>query len=125
MEAARVGGTLSVVMNAADEVAVELFLAGRIGFLDIARVVGKTMEAHDPRPSPSLDEIYAVDAEARARREHMLCRAGDLIALVGITDSDARGLDYRSSPNRPYRCHAELDSAKQSGQREREQPGSE
>jgi 1-deoxy-D-xylulose-5-phosphate reductoisomerase len=65
MEAARVGGTLSVVMNAADEVAVELFLDGRIGFLDIARVVGKTMEAHDSRPSPSLDEIYAVDAEAR------------------------------------------------------------
>ena len=65
IEAARIGGTLSVVMNAADEVAVELFLAGAIGFLDIARVVAKTMEAHDPRPSPSLDEIYAVDAEAR------------------------------------------------------------
>ena len=65
MEAARVGGTLSVTMNAADEVAVGLFLAGKIGFLDIARVVRQTMEAHTPRPSPSLDEIYAVDAEAR------------------------------------------------------------
>ena len=65
MEAARVGGTLSVVMNAADEVAVERFLAGEIGFLDIARVVRKAMEAHTPSPSPSLDEIYAVDAEAR------------------------------------------------------------
>ena len=65
MEAARVGGTLSVVMNAADEVAVELFLDGRIGFLDIARVIGRTMEAHDSRPSPSLDEIYAADTEAR------------------------------------------------------------
>jgi len=65
MEAARVGGTLAVTMNAADEVAVELFLAGKIGFLDIARVVGSTMAAHDSRPSPSLDEIYAADAEAR------------------------------------------------------------
>lgn len=65
MEAARVGGTLSVVMNAADEVAVELFLQGKIGFLDIARVVGRTMEAHASTPSPSLDEICAVDAEAR------------------------------------------------------------
>lgn len=65
MEAARVGGTLAVVMNAADEVAVDLFLNGRIGFLDIARVVGKAMEAHTPMPAPSLDEIYAVDAEAR------------------------------------------------------------
>lgn len=65
MEAARIGGTLSVVMNAADEVAVGLFLSGKIGFLDIARVVRQAMEAHTPRPSPSLDEIYTVDAEAR------------------------------------------------------------
>lgn len=65
MEAARVGGTLAVVMNAADEVAVELFLSGNIGFLDIARVVARTMEAHSPVPSPNLDEICAVDAEAR------------------------------------------------------------
>jgi len=65
MEAARVGGTLSVVMNAADEVAVWLFLAGRIGLLDIPRIVGEAMRRHMPRPSPSLEEIYAVDSEAR------------------------------------------------------------
>ncbi|MGI6295801.1 MAG: 1-deoxy-D-xylulose-5-phosphate reductoisomerase [Armatimonadota bacterium] len=65
MEAARAGGTLAVVMNAADEVAVELFLSGRIGFLDIGRVVGKTMEAHSSVDNPSLDEIREVDAEAR------------------------------------------------------------
>lgn len=65
MEAARVGGTLAVVMNAADEVAVESFLSGRIGFLDIGRVVGKTMEAHSPVMSPDLDEIRKVDSEAR------------------------------------------------------------
>lgn len=65
MEAARVGGTLAVVMNAADEVAVDLFLKGRIGFLDIARVVRETMHKHSPRPSPTLGEIYETDAEAR------------------------------------------------------------
>lgn len=65
MEAARVGGTLSVVMNAADEVAVELFLRRRIGFLDIARVVREAMGQHTPTPAPSLEEICAVDAEAR------------------------------------------------------------
>lgn len=65
MEAARVGGTLAVVMNAADEVAVDLFLKGCIGFLDIPRIVRATMEAHYPTPSPSLEEICAVDAEAR------------------------------------------------------------
>ena len=65
MEAARVGGTLSVVMNAADEVAVDLFLKGRIGFLDIACVVGDAMNAHTPTPSPTLEEICCVDAETR------------------------------------------------------------
>lgn len=75
MEAARVGGTLSVVMNAADEVAVELFLAGIIGFLDIARVVGRTMEQHGPRPSPGLEEIYSVDAEARETARALAMRS--------------------------------------------------
>ncbi len=65
MEAAKVGGTLSVVMNAADEVAVDLFLRNRISFLDIPKIVRKAMERHESRPSPSLDEIYAVDAETR------------------------------------------------------------
>lgn len=65
MEAAKVGGTLSVVMNAADEVAVDLFLKGCIGFLDIPRLVRQTMRRHTPSPAPSLEEIYAVDAEAR------------------------------------------------------------
>ncbi|MCE5199251.1 MAG: 1-deoxy-D-xylulose-5-phosphate reductoisomerase [Armatimonadota bacterium] len=65
MEAARVGGTLAVVMNAADEVAVDLFLKGRIGYLDIPDVVRRAMESHVSQPSPSLDEICEVDAQAR------------------------------------------------------------
>lgn len=79
-DAARVGGTLAVVMNAADEVAVELFLAGKINFMDISRVVRKTMESHDSKPSPSLDEIYIVDAEARAAARAI---AGQLGAFPG------------------------------------------
>lgn len=65
IEASRVGGTMCVVMNAADEVAVDLFLNGRICFLDIARIVREVMQHHDPRPDPGIDEIVAVDAEAR------------------------------------------------------------
>ncbi len=64
-EAARIGGTMCVVMNAADEVAVELFLQGKIGFLDIADVIRTTMDKHNARPEPDLDEIFEVDAEAR------------------------------------------------------------
>ncbi|MEN6357021.1 MAG: 1-deoxy-D-xylulose-5-phosphate reductoisomerase [Armatimonadota bacterium] len=67
MEAAKVGGTLAVVMNAADEVAVDLFLKGRIGFLDIAKIVRQAMESHTSKPSPSLEEIYEVDSETRRK----------------------------------------------------------
>lgn len=75
MEATRVGGTLSVVMNAADEVAVDLFLKGRIGFMDIARVVRETMARHAPRPLPSIEEIYEVDAEARRAASELAVRS--------------------------------------------------
>jgi 1-deoxy-D-xylulose-5-phosphate reductoisomerase len=64
-EAARTGGTLPAVMNAADEVAVQLFLDGKIGFLDIARLVERAMEAHPAVTRPALEDILAADAWAR------------------------------------------------------------
>ena len=63
--AASVGGTMPAVMNAADEVAVQLFLAGKIGFLDIAGLVERAMERHTPREHPTLDDILQADAWAR------------------------------------------------------------
>ncbi len=65
MEAGKAGGSVPAAMAAADEVAVERFLAGEIGFLDIPRVIEEVLERHTPLPSPSLDEVLAVDAEAR------------------------------------------------------------
>lgn len=65
-EAGRVGGTLPAVMNAANETAVHKFLAGQIGFLDIARLVEKVLEAHSVVIRPQLDDIFAVDGWARA-----------------------------------------------------------
>jgi 1-deoxy-D-xylulose-5-phosphate reductoisomerase len=57
------------VLNAANEVAVAAFLARRIGFLDIARVVEATVEAADKAglvaPLRSLEDVLAVDAAAR------------------------------------------------------------
>ena len=64
-EAASVGGTLPVVMNAADEVAVDMFLNNKIGFLDIAKVVGKAMHSHKSIPNPALEEIISIDKETR------------------------------------------------------------
>jgi len=62
--AARTGGTMPAVLNAANEVAVELFLEGRIAFTDIARLVEAVMEGHESQ-APQLPAILAADAWAR------------------------------------------------------------
>jgi 1-deoxy-D-xylulose-5-phosphate reductoisomerase len=63
--ALRTGGTLPVVLNAANEVAVESFLEGRLGFTGIPRVIEETMAAHSPRPVDSIAVVRAVDTWAR------------------------------------------------------------
>jgi 1-deoxy-D-xylulose-5-phosphate reductoisomerase len=63
------GGSASTVLNAANEVAVQAFLDGRIGFLGIAALVEATLgrAGHISATSPdSVDEVLAIDAEARA-----------------------------------------------------------
>ncbi len=65
--ALREGGAAPAVLNAANEVAVAAFLERRIGFLDIAAIVGETLSVMDAAPTSSLDEVRAVDAAARGR----------------------------------------------------------
>jgi 1-deoxy-D-xylulose-5-phosphate reductoisomerase len=57
--------SLPVVLNAANEVAVHLFLEGRIGFQSIPRLIEHAMDAHDPSGAPTLTRIRALDAWAR------------------------------------------------------------
>jgi 1-deoxy-D-xylulose-5-phosphate reductoisomerase len=59
------GGTLPAVFNAANEVAVEAFRAGRIRFPDIWRCVAGVMDGHENAASPDLAGILAADAAAR------------------------------------------------------------
>ena len=59
------GGTYPCVFNAANEVAVEAFLAERLSFLDIAAVVEETLGAADGAPARDLQDLIAADAEAR------------------------------------------------------------
>ena len=59
------GGTAGAVLNAANEVAVEAFLGGRIRFGDIANLVGRACEECPARSASSLDDIREADAEAR------------------------------------------------------------
>ena len=62
----REGGAMGAVLNAADEVAVEAFLAGRLSFLGISEVVGETFDRMlYARELTTLEDIFATDAEAR------------------------------------------------------------
>jgi 1-deoxy-D-xylulose-5-phosphate reductoisomerase len=60
------------VLNAANEVAVAAFLAGRIGFTRIAALVEQVLSGYAPPRPGALDEVFAVDAEARVRAAALL-----------------------------------------------------
>ena len=65
LKAAGMGGTATAILNGANEAAVGEFLAGRIGFGEIARRVERAMEQVSVVMSPSLEEILEADALAR------------------------------------------------------------
>lgn len=64
--AGRAGGSAPAVLNAADEIAVEAFLQGRIGFTGISRVVELTLEQVPGHPVSTIEEVVEVDREARS-----------------------------------------------------------
>jgi 1-deoxy-D-xylulose-5-phosphate reductoisomerase len=65
-EAMARGGAGGAVLNGAKEVALEAFMAGKIGFLDMARIVERVMERLSGLAAPaSLDDVLAADAQAR------------------------------------------------------------
>jgi len=64
-EVARTGGTAAVVFNAANEVAVKAFLAGKIGFVNIVELIEDCLNKHSPKASVSLEELLQTDAWAR------------------------------------------------------------
>ncbi len=66
LQAAAQGGAAPICLNAANEVAVAAFLAGHAGFLDIARVVEGVLAKLTPPEPVGIEEIMALDAEARA-----------------------------------------------------------
>jgi 1-deoxy-D-xylulose-5-phosphate reductoisomerase len=70
-EAAEAGGTAPCVLNAANEVAVHAFLAGRLPFLDIAEVIERTLGALGAVPVRAFESLYEADREARAVAEEV------------------------------------------------------
>ena len=71
-EAGERGGTYPCAFNAASEVAVAAFLAGRLSFLGIADVVEDALEAADGEPARDLDDLFEADAQARRIAERGL-----------------------------------------------------
>ncbi|WP_294332820.1 1-deoxy-D-xylulose-5-phosphate reductoisomerase [uncultured Sphingomonas sp.] len=65
IEALKAGGARPAILNAANEVAVAAFLAGRIGFLEIAAISADTLSRYDPAAPETLDAVLAIDEEAR------------------------------------------------------------
>jgi 1-deoxy-D-xylulose-5-phosphate reductoisomerase len=64
-EALKAGGAKPAILNAANEIAVAAFLESRLGFLDIAALVGAVLASYDPPAPSSLDEVLEIDREAR------------------------------------------------------------
>jgi 1-deoxy-D-xylulose-5-phosphate reductoisomerase len=68
------GGARPAILNAANEVAVAAFLDGRIGFLDIAAIVGEVLAQYEPEQPINLDDVVAIDAAARDKAASMIRR---------------------------------------------------
>jgi 1-deoxy-D-xylulose-5-phosphate reductoisomerase len=64
--ALRSGGTAPAVLNAANEVAVELFLEGRISFPDIPGIIEEALDRHAPSQGATLEELIRIDRLTRA-----------------------------------------------------------
>jgi 1-deoxy-D-xylulose-5-phosphate reductoisomerase len=69
LDAGRAGGTGPCVLNAADEVAVAAFLAGKIGFTAIPALIERVLLAMPAVQPTHFEDLFAVDAEARRRTE--------------------------------------------------------
>lgn len=77
LSAGRAGGTMPCVLNAADEVAVELFLAGALTLGQVPELVERVLQRHEPLAVESFEQLRAVDgwARATARAEAVSTRA--------------------------------------------------
>ena len=75
-EAARAGGTAPCVLNAANEIAVHAFLEGRLGFLEIAEVIERTLAELPGEPVRAFESLYEADRQARSLAHSAVAAAG-------------------------------------------------
>jgi len=75
-EAIRRGGTAPTALNAANEIAVEAFLGGRLSFTGIPEVIENVLGEMPVEPMSTLEQVYAVDVEARGLAARFVSRRG-------------------------------------------------
>jgi len=86
-ECQRRGGSATCTLNAADEIAVEAFLGGKIGFTEIAEVVDETLSRQPNREPGTIREVLDTDRESRAlAREILSRRAASRLEAVPAAD---------------------------------------
>ncbi|HEV8290244.1 MAG TPA: 1-deoxy-D-xylulose-5-phosphate reductoisomerase [Candidatus Norongarragalinales archaeon] len=73
-ESGKKGGTVTAVMNAANEIAVAHFLAGKIGFMDIPRTIRHALDTHVVKEANTLEAVLEADAWSRAESEKFLSK---------------------------------------------------
>jgi len=73
-EVMKKGGNAACVMNAANEVAVDAFLKERIGFMDIPKIIEKTLESVEFKQNPQLEDYIFFDAEARRVANNLISK---------------------------------------------------
>jgi 1-deoxy-D-xylulose-5-phosphate reductoisomerase len=69
------GGSAPIILNAANESAVEAFLKGAIGFCDISRLAGETLEEIDAPAPASIDDVVALDRDSRQRAQALIAES--------------------------------------------------
>jgi 1-deoxy-D-xylulose-5-phosphate reductoisomerase len=84
------GGSATCTLNASDEVAVEAFLAGRIGFPEIATVVEETLSRIPNRQPGSISDILFIDEESRAKARELVSRIPGKGSRVTVAEGKNR-----------------------------------
>jgi 1-deoxy-D-xylulose-5-phosphate reductoisomerase len=87
-EAAEAGGAKTIALNAADEIAVDAFLNGKVGFNDISRIIGAVLKETQAVRPESIEKVLEMDATARqAARRQVESLAGRVAPAVALRQS--------------------------------------
>jgi len=91
-ESLRRGGASSCILNAADEIAVAAFLAGKIRFTAIARVVAETLNRMPYREPADISEILEIDGDARREAQEVIDTNARVFGVLSPGISKAAGV---------------------------------